>query len=50
MCIAGKGELESNGVKYPIATGDAMLLPAEIGECLCRPAGEITLLECGLPS
>ena len=49
VCVAGRGELVSKGVRYPISTGDVILLPAAIGECVCRPSGEITLLECGLP-
>jgi mannose-6-phosphate isomerase len=50
VCVAGRGELESGGKRYLIATGDVVLLPAAIGECTCVPAGEIALLECGLPS
>jgi mannose-6-phosphate isomerase len=49
VCIAGSGELESREQRYPIATGDAILLPAEIGACECFPNGEIVMLECGLP-
>lgn len=32
-----------------IATGDVLLLPAELGECTIIPAGPVTILECGLP-
>jgi mannose-6-phosphate isomerase len=49
VCVGGRGELESKGVRYPISAGDVVLLPAEVGECTCLPGGEITLLECGLP-
>jgi mannose-6-phosphate isomerase len=49
VCIAGSGHLESGGKSYPLSRGDVMLLPAEVGECLCTPAGEIVVLECGLP-
>ena len=49
VCVGGSGELESNGRHYPLATGDVVLLPAEVGAAVCRPAGEIALLECGLP-
>ena len=49
VCVMGSGELESGGRRYPLATGDAVLLPAEVGECVCRPAGEVVVLECGLP-
>lgn len=50
VCVGGCGDLESNGTHYPIATGDVFLLPAEVGACVCKPVGEITLLECGLPA
>jgi mannose-6-phosphate isomerase len=49
VCISGGGELESHGKRYPFSTGDVFLLPAEVGACLALPAGEVTLLECGLP-
>jgi mannose-6-phosphate isomerase len=49
VCVDGSGELESQGRRHSIATGDVVLLPAEVGECACRPDGEITLLECGIP-
>ena len=49
VCVGGGGELESDGTRHPLATGDVILLPAEVGECRCVPAGPITLLECGLP-
>jgi len=49
VCVEGSGEIESRGQRYCFATGDAMLLPAEVGECVCRPAREIVVLECGLP-
>jgi mannose-6-phosphate isomerase len=49
VCVSGRGELESAGKRYPFATGDVMLLPAALGECVCVPNSEITLLECGLP-
>ena len=49
VCVAGSGEIESRGKRYPLATGDAVLLPAEVGDCACLPAREIVVLECGLP-
>jgi mannose-6-phosphate isomerase len=49
VCAAGRGALEWAGTCYPFSTGDAMLLPAVVGECVCVPDGEVTLLECGLP-
>jgi mannose-6-phosphate isomerase len=48
-CVSGNGELESGGTRYPLAAGDVVLLPAEVGECVCVPDGVLTLLECGLP-
>jgi mannose-6-phosphate isomerase len=51
VCVAGSGELESRGQRYLISKGDVLLLPAEVGQCLCIPSGsgEIVILECGLP-
>lgn len=50
VCVGGSGVLESRGVEFAFRTGDVFLLPAEVGECVARPtAGEVTLLECGLP-
>ena len=49
VCVGGGGTLEANGVRYPVATGDVLLLPAELGDCTCVPNGDVTLLECGLP-
>jgi mannose-6-phosphate isomerase len=49
VCVSGRGDLESGGKRYRFAAGDVMLLPAEVGECVCVPDGETTLLECGLP-
>jgi mannose-6-phosphate isomerase len=50
VCIGGSGAIESRDRRYQLATGDMVLLPAEVGECVCVPSGEITVLECGLPS
>lgn len=50
VCVGGSGELEWAGRRYPFDAGDVYLLPAEVGECICLPAGEVTLLECGLPA
>lgn len=49
VCVGGAGDLESKGKHYPLAAGDVVLLPAEAGEAVCVPAGEVTLLECGIP-
>jgi mannose-6-phosphate isomerase len=50
VCIEGQGELESRGQRYPLACGDVMLLPAQVGECSCIPEREIAVLECGVPA
>jgi mannose-6-phosphate isomerase len=50
VCIDGAGELDCAGTRTPLAVGDVVLLPASAGEAACRPAGAITLLECGVPS
>ena len=47
--IVGEGELEHNGTRYPVDHGDVVLLPAEVGECSCRPLTPVTLLEVALP-
>ncbi len=49
VCVGGSGELISAGTAYPLQTGDTLLLPASLGPATCRPLGEMTLLECGLP-
>lgn len=48
VCIGGRGAIESQGQRYPLSSGDVVLLPAEVGECVCVPDGDIALLECGL--
>ncbi len=48
VCIGGAGEIEWRGKRYPIAVGDTVLLPAEVGETACLPKREIVVLECGL--
>jgi len=50
VCISGAGEIEWSGKRYPLAKGDTVLLPAEVGECECLPEREIVVLECGLPT
>jgi mannose-6-phosphate isomerase len=49
VCVAGAGEIEWRGKRTPLATGDTVLLPAEVGEATCRPSRETVVLECGLP-
>lgn len=49
VCLAGDCQVEKYGAQYAIGKGDVMLLPAELGACLCRPHGAISLLEISLP-
>jgi mannose-6-phosphate isomerase len=49
VCVAGEGEIEWGGKLTPFATGDTVLLPAEVGGATCRPSREMVVLECGLP-
>lgn len=49
VSIRGQGELEWRGSRFPFRTGEVFLLPAEVGACIVLPAGEVTLMECGLP-
>jgi len=49
VCIDGEGHLEHFGVDYSFAKGDVVLLPAEVGACLCRPHEGVGLLEISLP-
>jgi mannose-6-phosphate isomerase len=49
VCLTGDGQLEHEGISYPIGKGDVMLLPAVVGACFCKPEGAITLLEISLP-
>jgi mannose-6-phosphate isomerase len=47
--IEGSGQLEHAGHSYAVGKGDVMLLPAEVGACLCRGRGSISALEISLP-
>lgn len=49
VCLDGAARIEHDGVDYAVGRGDAMLLPAVVGACLCRPRGAISLLEISLP-
>ncbi len=49
VCIAGDGHLESAGTSYGFGKGDVLLLPAEVGACLCHPHDEMSALEVSLP-
>jgi mannose-6-phosphate isomerase len=47
--IEGSGQILHNGTPYAVSKGDIWLLPAEVGECLFQPSGEVTLLEIAIP-
>lgn len=49
VCLFGEGHLEYNGVDYAFGKGDVVLLPAVAGVCLCRPHGDICILQISLP-
>ncbi len=49
VCIVGEGDLEHGGTNYHVGRGDVVLLPAEVGACVCRPHNAISLLEVALP-
>jgi mannose-6-phosphate isomerase len=49
VCIAGEGHVRQNGADFRFSAGDVVLLPAEMGVCLCRPIGNVELLEIALP-
>jgi mannose-6-phosphate isomerase len=49
VCIAGEGHVSQNGADYRFTAGAVLLLPAEAGVCLCRPGGNVDLLEISLP-
>ena len=49
VCIKGGGCLTQQGADFPFRTGDVFLLPADVGACVCRPDGNVELLEISLP-
>jgi mannose-6-phosphate isomerase len=49
VCLAGNGQLEHAGSKYPFRKGDVLLLAAEVGACSCQPRNATSLLELCLP-
>ena len=49
VCLDGGGHVEHGSAVYASGRGDVLLLPAVLGECVFQPAGEVTLLEIGLP-
>jgi mannose-6-phosphate isomerase len=49
VCIAGKGHVTHNGTDFHFSTAAVLLLPAEVGGCLCHPNGTVELLEISIP-
>ncbi len=49
VCIEGSGKVEHDNIPYAVGKGDVWLLPAEAGECVFQPSGEVTLLEIAIP-
>jgi mannose-6-phosphate isomerase len=50
VCIAGNGHVTHHGADFPFSSAAVLLLPAEVGACLCRPHGTVELLEISLPT
>jgi mannose-6-phosphate isomerase len=48
--IEGIGQIERDGVLYPLGKGEVILLPAVLGACDYRPLGNACLLEIALPA
>jgi mannose-6-phosphate isomerase len=49
VCLSGEAELEHAWTDYTLRQGDVMLLPAEVGACVCQPTAAVVLLEISLP-
>jgi mannose-6-phosphate isomerase len=49
VCIKGSGQVTHEGAPYAVGRGDVWILPAEAGECVFQPSGEVTLLEIAIP-
>jgi len=49
VCLQGSGCVAHNTISYAVGKGDVWLLPAVVGVCPFRPAGEMTLLEIAIP-
>lgn len=47
--VEGSAEVDYAAETYSLRRGEVLLLPAEVGICRCRPAGQAAILECGLP-
>ena len=49
VCIAGEGHVQHDGTGHAFGQGDVLLLPAEVGACVCQPKTAMTVLEISLP-
>lgn len=49
VCLGGDGYFEHHGVNHAVTRGDVFLFPAAVGECICQPRGQVSLLEISLP-
>jgi mannose-6-phosphate isomerase len=49
VCIEGAGQVEHDGADVPMEKGAVVMLPAALGVCRFRPAGDVVLLELGVP-
>ena len=49
VCIDGAGKIEYSSETCEVGMGDVWLLPAEVGACVFRPGGSVSLLEIAIP-
>jgi mannose-6-phosphate isomerase len=49
ICLEGAGQVEHDGVTYPVGKGGVWLLPAVVGASAFRPGSAVSLLEIALP-
>jgi mannose-6-phosphate isomerase len=49
VCIQGAGQVEHDGLTYPVGKGDVWLIPAVVGACVFRPLRSVSVLEIALP-
>jgi mannose-6-phosphate isomerase len=50
VCIEGTGNMDHEGLVYPVSRGEVWLLPAAVGVCRFRPHGQVTLLDIAIPN
>src|ERR1035441_7045318 len=48
-CYLNLHQMDKHIPLYALGKGDVLLLPAEVGACLCRPRGAVSLLDISLP-